>query len=311
MKSRLFCSRGMPVRAISCAAQLVVVVLSLCFLACLPNAVAGDTAPPWMHALVSAPLPAYDEKTDAVLLYSETNVTVISADKVRTQVREAYKILRPNGREHGTVLVYFNPQRRVKSIHGWCIPSQGKDYEVKDKDAVEVAPNTDGAELISDVKYKLLRIPAPDVGNIVGYEYEVEEQSFFLQDMWHFQQEDPVRESHYSLQLPSGWEYKASWLNHPEIAPTQSGGNLSQWALSDVKGIRREAEMPPRDGVAGSMIVTFFPPGGAALRGFANWNDMGKWYTNLLGGRVEASAEIKQQVASLTASKETGRICAG
>ena len=153
------------------------------------------------------------------------------------------------------------------------------------------------------MKYKVLHIPAPDPGNIVGYEYETEEQPFFLQEMWHFQDLDPVRETHYSLQLPAGWEYKASWLNHEEVAPVQPGGNVSQWALHDVKGIRREPEMPPRDGVAGFMIVSFFPPGGRVLNGFANWADMGKWYINLIGGRVEASAEIKQQVAALTASK--------
>jgi hypothetical protein len=259
-----------------------------------------------MHALVNAPLPAYDEKTDAVLLYSETNVTVVSIDKIKTQVREAYKILRPNGRGHGTVLVRVNPQRKVKSLHGWCIPAQGKDYEVKDKDAIEVSPpSIEGAELISDVKYKVLHIPAPEPGNIVGYEYEVEDQPFFLQDMWQFQEMDPVRESHYSLQLPVGWEYKASWLNHPEAKPTEVGGNLSQWVLNNVRGMRREPEMPPRDGVAGSMIVSFFPPGGPALNGFATWNDMGKWYANLVSGRMEASPAIKQQVAALTASKST------
>src|ERR1700678_1550607 len=137
MKSRLSCSREAPVPKIR-VPQLPGVVFALaCLLLYAPESFAD--APAWMHALVNTPLPAYDEKTDAVLLYSETNVTVVSADKIRTQVREAYKILRPNGREHGMVLVYFNPQRRVKSIHGWCIPSQGKDYEVKDKDAVEVA----------------------------------------------------------------------------------------------------------------------------------------------------------------------------
>jgi hypothetical protein len=257
-----------------------------------------------MHAVVNAPLPAYDEKTDAVLLYSETNVTVISTDKIRTQVREAYKILRPNGRHHGNVEVYFNPQRKIKTLHGWCIPAQGKDYEVQDKDAIEVSPSFMGAELISDVKYKVLRIPAPDPGNIVGYEYEVEDQPFFLQDTWQFQETDPVRESHYSLQLPAGWEYRASWLNYPEIRPTEARG-LSQWAVTDVKEIRREPEMPPRDGVAGSMIVSFFPPGGRALNGFANWDDMGKWYGSLLGGRLEASPTIKQEVLALTASKST------
>jgi hypothetical protein len=271
----------------------------------VPRVMAGGGAPQWMHALVNVPLASYDEKTDAVLLYSETNVTVISTDKVKTQVREAYKILRPEGRGHGTVFVHFNPQRKVKSLHGWCIPAQGKDYEVKDKDALEVSPNTEGAELISDVKYKVLHIPAPDVGNIIGYEYEVEEQPFFLQDMWEFQEESPVRETHYSLQFPSGWEYKAAWVNHAEVDPTQAGAHLSQWTLTDVKGIRREPAMPPHDGVAGAMVVSFLPPDGPALNGFKDWDGMGKWYANLVSDRMDASPAIKQQVATLTASKTT------
>jgi hypothetical protein len=302
MSSKSFCNPVQPTRATSRAGTLLV-LLTACALGCAPNAFAGGDAPQWMHALVNAPLPTYDEKTDAVLLYSETNVTVLSTDKIRTQIREAYKILRPSGREHGTVFVNFNPQRKVRALHGWCIPAQGKDYEVKDKEAIEISPPIEGGELISDVKYKVLHIPAPDPGNIVGYEYDVEEQPFFLQDMWHFQELDPVRESHYSLQLPAGWEYRASWLNHEDVAPTQAGGNLSQWSLHDLKGISREPEMPPRDGVAGAMIVSFFAPGGGVLNSFANWNDMGRWYTNLLGGRVEASPEIKQQVTLLTGSK--------
>jgi hypothetical protein len=258
-----------------------------------------------MHALVNAPLPSYDEKTDAVLLYSETAVTVISTDKIKTQVREVYKILRPEGRERGTVFVHFNAQRKVKGLHGWCIPVQGKDYEVKDKDTLEVSPNIEGAELISDVKYKVLHIPAPDVGNLIGYEYEVEEQPFFLQDMWDFQRLWPVREAHYSLQLPAGWEYKAAWVNYIEVNPTQSGGNVVKWALADIKGIRSEPAMPPQDGVAGAMVISFFPAGGTALKGFKDWDGMGRWYSNLLSGRMEASAAIKEQVATLTASKDT------
>src|SRR5438046_9832567 len=90
-------------------------------LAGVPPCAAGD-APQGMHALVSAPLPAHDEKTDAVLLYSETNVNVLSADKVKVVVRKAYKVLRPSGREYGTVLVFLNSNKKVTSLHGWCIP---------------------------------------------------------------------------------------------------------------------------------------------------------------------------------------------
>jgi len=274
-------------------------------LVCPAQAHAGSDAPQWMHALINAPLPPYDEKTDAVLLYSETNVTVLSTDKIRTQVREAYKILRPNGRYHGTVDVHFNPQRKIKTLHGWCIPAQGKDYEVKDKDAVERSSNADGGELISDTKYRVLRIPAPDPGNIIGYEYEVEEQPLFLQLIWSFQELDPVLESHYSLQIPSGWEYKVSWLNHPEVKPTDAGNNSWRWTVNDVKGIRKEPLMPPFGGVAGEMIVSFFTAGRPALNTNADWDAMGKWYGNLVGERVGASLEIKQGVATLTASKAT------
>ena len=163
-------------------ALLFVVVTAIWIMAFVPRALAGE-APPWMHALVGVAVPPYDEKTDAVLLYSETNVTVLSANRISTRFRAAYKILRPEGRERGTVAVYLNPSRKIKDLHGWCIPAQGRDYEVKDKDAIDIAAPIEGGELVSDVRYRVLDIPAPDPGNIVGYEFELEEQPFFLQDI--------------------------------------------------------------------------------------------------------------------------------
>src|SRR5208337_3313897 len=58
-------------------------------------------------------------------------------------------------------------------------------------------------------------------------------------------------------------------------------------------------------GVAGQMIVTFFPPGGSGADGFATWQEMGNWYQNLTSRRRDASAEIKQKVTALTASAAT------
>ncbi|MGC1648456.1 MAG: DUF3857 and transglutaminase domain-containing protein, partial [Candidatus Sulfotelmatobacter sp.] len=270
-----------------------------------PLAVASGDAPQWMHALLNVQLPSYDDKTDAVLLYSETNVAVLSEDRIRTHVREAYKILRPEGRARGTVDVYFNPERKITSLRGWCIPAQGKDFEIKEKDATDYAA---WGEVVSDVKFRVLRIPAPDPGNIVGYEYEVEERPFWLQDIWDFQGADPVREAHYSLQLPPGWEYKSSWFSHSEVRPAENVGNISEWTVSDVKGIRHEPDMPPLRGVAGEMVVSFLPPGGTSQKGeFASWNRMGQWYARLISGRMEASEAIKQKVNALVAGK-TGQL---
>jgi hypothetical protein len=307
MNSKSCCSRAERQRRTSgpgAARWLAALALGVvCFAG---SARAGGDAPGWMHALVNAPLPAHDEKTDAVLLYSEKTVTVVSADKIKTTVREAYKILRPGGRDYGVVVVSFNAHEKITAIRGWCIPAQGKDYEVKDKDAVEISlPKVEGSELVSDVKDKVLRIPASDPGNIIGYEYEEEAQPYVLQDVWSFQETSPVREAHYSLQLPQGWEYKATWLNYPEAQASQTG-NQAQWVVSDVKGIRHEDYMPPWPGVAGQMIVSFFPPGGSAQnKGFQNWQQMGIWYQGLVSGRSDASPEVKQKVAALTGSAGT------
>ncbi len=307
MSSKWYCNPGERLRATSrrgTARFLPVLVVGMVCLACSGRAAAD--APGWMHALVNAPLPAHDEKTDAVLLYSEKTVTVISADKIKRTVRVAYKILRPAGRDYGIVAVSYNAHEKITAIHGWCVPAQGKDYEVKDKDAVEISlPKVDGSELVSDVKDKVLRIPASDPGNIIGYEYEMEAQPYVLQDVWSFQETSPVREAHYTLQLPQGWEYKATWLNYPEAKAAQTG-NQPQWVVSDVKGIRAEDNMPPWPGIAGQMIVSFFPPGGTAQnKGFQNWRQMGIWYQGLISGRQEASPDVKQKVAALTGSAGT------
>ena len=122
----------------------------------------------------------------------------------------------------------------------------------------------------------MLRIPAADPGNVIGWEYELEERPLFIQDIWQLQHFFPVRESHYSLQLPAGWEYRAAWLNYTEVKPTQAGNNRWEWAVNDVQGIRGEPQMPPVRGLAGQMIVYLFPPGGTAQRTFDSWDEMGR-----------------------------------
>src|SRR5438270_3497154 len=305
MSNKSSCNRVQRMPATSSRCVLAVLTAILSVLA-IPHCALAADAPQWMRAVASAPLPAHDDKTDAVLLYSERTVNVQSVDKIKTHVRVVYKILRPGGRDYGIATVFFDSHKKINGLRGWCIPAQGKDYEVKDKEAMDVALlKVEGSELVSDVKEKLLQIPAADPGNIIGYEYEEEEQPMVLQIMWDFQRRTPGRELHYSLQLPAGWEYKASWINYPEAKPTQSGSNQWDWVVSDVKAIRREEEMPPIEGVAGQMIVSFFPRGGASANGFGNWQEMGNWYRNLTNGRRDTSPQISQQVASITASAKT------
>ena len=99
--------------------------IGACAFTLLATPVRAD-APGWMHAAASAPLPTYDAKTDAVLLYSE-DVTIVMADgKIKGIERRAYKILRPEGRNYAVAEVYIGHDTRVGSMKAWCIPQQGK-----------------------------------------------------------------------------------------------------------------------------------------------------------------------------------------
>jgi transglutaminase-like putative cysteine protease len=267
-------------------------------------AVAGD-APSWIHAQVGAALPAHDDKTNAVELYAETILTVQPNGKIKRLYREVVKILRPDGEGRGVVRVYFDSQSRITNLHAWCVPVSGKDYEVKERDAVESAIiGVDGSELVSDLRTKTLRIPAATAGSVVGYELEQELRPYVMTDDWEFQDTIPVREARYTLQLPKGWTYKTNWLNHSEQAPSESGTGQWNWSIRDVQAIRVEPDMPPWRGIAGRMVVAFVPPSGQEP-GIQSWHEIGAWYLGLTQGRREASAEIKQKVVELTASVPT------
>ena len=310
MSSKLWCSqvqarRRTDMRPMQFCGAMLMAGLTLAALSVKAPSVRASDAPPWMHNLVNAPLPEHDDKTDAVLLYSEHVLTVQANGKIKGTERAVYKILRVGGKKFGVVLVPFDAETRVSALHGWCIPAQGKDYEVKDKDGAEVSMSVANGELLSNLRTKVLRIPAADVGNIVGYESEQELRPYVLQDEWLFQQQVPTVESRFTLQLPPGWEYKAAWFNHAEIVPASIGSNQWQWVVKNVPAIKAERDMPPWRGIAEQMVLSIIPPGGAQNKGFQNWDDMGAWQAGLVRGRRDISPEIKQKVAALTASATT------
>jgi Transglutaminase-like superfamily/Domain of Unknown Function with PDB structure (DUF3857) len=257
-----------------------------------------------MHAQVNATLPVYNEKTAAVLLYSETILSVQPNGKIKRLDRRAFKILRPDGEKRGIVGAVFGVDSRITALRGWCIPVQGKDYEVKQADAVQTAVGVEGGELASDVRILALQIPAATPGNIVGYELEQEQLPYLLLDDWNIQDTIPVHEARYTLQLPAGWNYRAVWLNHAEVAPTLAAPGRWEWIVSDVRPVRLEQGMPPWRGVAAMMVVALSPPD-PKTPGIQSWADVGTWYSNLTRGRLDPTPELQRTVTELTASVPT------
>lgn len=275
--------------------------ITLCILAHVSIASAAS-APEWMRAQVNAPMPARDEETSAVILYSETELTVQAAGKMKRLERRVYKILRRDGEGYGVVRVAFSPQSRITAMRGWSIPEQGRDFAVKDREIVETSiTDVDGGELISDLRRKVMNIPASIPGSIIGYEVEQDMQPYAMTDEWDIQDTLPVREARYTVRLPPGWSYKVFWLNREETAPTEVSPGQWRWNVVDLKPVKIEQQMPPWEGIAGRMVLSLQPPDGKG-GGFRSWQEVGSWYLGLANGRREPSPQLRQKAQELTAS---------
>jgi hypothetical protein len=262
---------------------------------CGVSALAFAGTPDWLRALAQAPQKKYADDVDAVVLLDEQETTVRENGEIVTHERIAYRILRPEGKHYAVHPVHFDEETKINSFHGWSITAKGQEYEAKEKDAFE--RSVSAYEVFSSLKVKIMALPGDDVGTVVGFEYEQRSRPYLFQDFWQFQESIPVERSRYALFLPSGWEYRASWINHSEQDPVVQGNSYA-WEVRDMPRIEHEYRKPPDRALAGTMIVTFFSEK-VKSQTYRSWNDLGLWYSQLSNGARDASPALQQKVQEL------------
>jgi hypothetical protein len=297
MNNNWYCKRLVP--AITSGLLLIAAGLF-----CAQPAAAVDV-PTWLRQAAKETLPSVTPETIAVILHDEVETTVQNNGEVETTYRRAYMILRPAGRDLGIFGVHFDNETKITWMKAWCIPKEGKEYEVKEKDAVESGLTE---SFYSDDRYKVMEIPAALPGNVIGYEYHQKQRPFFLQDEWRIQGNLPTRRSRFTLNLPSGWEHVAMWIHYPEQKPVVDTPTQVAWEVENIPAIKREPSMPDPRAVSGRMGVTFHPPSGTtSALGPTNWDQIGVWLSQLASGPLQPTAEIQLKVKELTASATTWR----
>lgn len=257
--------------------------------------------PPWLRQLAREPLPAYPADTDAVMLLDEGITTVRPDGETVTLVRQAYKILRPQGRSYARVGVFFDGETRINSMKAWTISASGREYELKEKDAVE---RSLGSGVFQDTRIKELFLPEAEPGSVVGWEYEQRTRPHLLENSWWLELSVPVRRSRFTIRLPEDWEYSVQWANFTPVEPQRTGANDWTWDMQDIPPLKPEPAMPAVRSLAGRLVVTYFTSRpGITRQSKRTWGEIGEWYRDLTEGRRASSPEIKQKVAELTAGK--------
>lgn len=295
MNNNWFFSRRLLPTTISAAILALTVLLA-------PRPVAADT-PAWLQQAAHETYANVPAEAQAIILYDEQETTVKDNGEVETLYRRAYRILRPGGRDYGLLRIPFDNETRITWLKAWCIPKDGKDYEVKEKDAVETGLSD---SFYSDDRTKVLEIPAATPGNVIGYEYRQKSRPFILQDEWRIQYSIPMRRSRFTLNLPQGWEFSAKWIHFPDQNPKNQTSNQIVWEVENVPAIKSEPAMPPLRAVVARMGVTYHPSGGGGKAlGPSTWDQIGIWFANLSSGSFQPSPELQQKVKEVTANAST------
>jgi hypothetical protein len=261
----------------------------------------SPSAPDWLHQAASKAPGKYAPETNAVVLLDDLTVNVTGPGQADETHRRIVRILRPQGHDEAKLHVYVGPGDKVQSIHAWTIDGSGVQYEVKDKEFLEVSPYQEA--LYTDIRYRAVEAPAGNPGSVIGWEYTIRRHIWMDQWHWFVQEDIPVEEARLTLQLPASWEYRATWANQAAQPPAQAGPNRWQWICQNLAGIPEEHLRPDLEALEGHLELAFF--GTAAASSLGSWKTIGDWYYKLVEGRRNLSPEISARVKQLTTGATT------
>lgn len=269
-----------------------------------PAFASSDSVPAWVKSAAGQTLPAYPKSTKAVVLLSETTYTVAPDGQATTHVREVVKILRPQGREYGYPVVWFDKDSKVTFMHVWSIDPAGHEYALKDNDIREISPQGGGGELYADEKAKVADPPGRDPGGVVAFEYEKRNRPYLAEANWFFENELPRVQQSFTLVLPPGYNYTTTWAHHAKVDGADLENHHFRWEMNNESGLDLEQVplSPAANALNARMSVHYAGPGLAEPQD-GTWQGVGQWYGRLAHDRLTASPEITAKATELTEGK--------
>jgi len=290
------------VQSASTAAATAVVFAGLVVAAPTFAFAKSDAAPDWVHAAAAQTIPTYPPETNGVVLLDERHYTVAPDGRAVEHVRHVVKILRPQGRGEGTIVVHYDNDSKILSMNVWSIGADGHEYAMKEKEFSDVGA-TASFEMFDDDRARVAHAPAADPGAIIAYEYEQRTRPLMNEQTWWLQSSLPHLHESFTVELPAGFTYKTNWAHHEPIRVSDTEGHGWRWEATNVPAVdlRRIPMHPSAESLLARLTVHYSGPGTGAMDG--TWKGVGLWYTPLFQGRVAPSPDISAKVQELTAGK--------
>ncbi|MEW6411287.1 MAG: DUF3857 domain-containing protein [Candidatus Zixiibacteriota bacterium] len=259
----------------------VLVLMALTFgISFCATTVAGQ--PGWLKDAIAAG-EGYEVDKDAniLILHQTGEVEVSSGGHSSRLVHLAMKVLSQPGTEKAFLIENVGEGREIKGLSGWRVDSKGECHKLEKKHIVEVDVGS-AAGYYNDVRQLVASFPDTRTGDVVAYEYKVEEkgewESFY--QGFTFQRDLPVIFTRFSVTIPSGWQHTVSSRNLDSIEHTVDGSVLS-WTYRDLPYRKEEPLMPPWEYVNRAIYVNCYDQQKAEVGHFGDWRSICQWGADL------------------------------
>lgn len=262
-----------------------------------------DSVPDWVRDAAAQTLPTYPAETDAVVLLDDTTYTVAANGQATEHRRYVVKILRPQGRDDAMVVVPFDKDTKILSLHVWSIGPDGHQYAMKDNEIVQYGYPGQG-DFFEDDKVEVAKAPGRDPGGVVAYEYEQRIRPLLTEKTWFFQSDLPSLSQRFTLELPPGYTFGTVWAHHEQTRAADLEDHRWRWEMKDVPAINLDHVLyrPSEMSLSGRMTVHYDGPG-IATDTDGTWKSIGEWYQGLSKDRMMATPEITAKANELAAGK--------
>ncbi len=199
--------------------------------------------------------------------------------------------------------ISYSPNReKVELIKCQVIKPDGT--VVDGKEAGEFSASDVGSRLYYDYVVKQYSFPGLEKGGYINFEYKVDEThnnlyADYFGDMFIVGNYDPTVKSDYVLIMPASrkfYFYQDRTDIKPVIEDSPTAPTLTYiWRFANLPYVEQEPYMPSYSETLPYIKVS----------SFSKWDEVAKWYWNLIQDQFTCPDDLKQFVLSLTQDKKT------
>ena len=280
----------------------------LCFFACIICFISTAQENVYQAHLLDKDLM---ENADAVVRLDEMTVDIVSQENMIISSKRAVTVFNKYGNKHVRAFVGYDNSRKVKSVQAIIYDASGRQIEkIKEKDFKDVSA-VSGATLYSDSRVKYLNYTPTQYPYTIVFEKKIQTKNTAFVPNWYFLDGFlvSVEKSRFTVKFPS-----------KDLKPTVKERNIAGYKIEKsetatsivytgekMKAIKNEELSPSFSELAPRLMLRLDNFHYEGYNGQASdWNQLGSWmYNNLLKGRSQLSAEIKQKVANLVKDVDT------